>query len=149
MKIILLLLIVLGAFVVAPAQHATHPQRPVGRWQIKFALLDTQPQSLVFTAQEHGDGSFQLLDTGPDNKPVPGNQAAAWSFTNSHLSVTGEVELQIGTCCREMGTLVFKGDFTSADAIKGKIVFITNVDEEESAYKYKSTIGTFTASRLK
>ena len=149
MKLILSLLIVLGALVVVPAQHATHRQSPVGRWQIKFALLDTQEQNLVFTAQERGNGSFQLLDTGPDNKPVPGNQAAAWSFTNNHLSVTGEVELQIGTCCREMGTLVFKGNFTSPDTIAGKIVFITNVDEDESPYKYKSTIGKFTASRLK
>ena len=129
-----------------PAQQSSSP---VGRWQVKFALMDTRQQNLVFTAQEHGDGSFQLLDTGVDNKPVTGTQAAVWSLTNNHLSFTGEVELQIGNCCREMGTVIFKSNYTSGDAISGKIVFVTNVDEEESPYLYKSTIGTFTAKRLK
>jgi hypothetical protein len=29
------------------------------------------------------------------------------------------------------------------------VIFVTNVDEEEGAYKYHATTGTFTASRLK
>jgi hypothetical protein len=33
--------------------------------------------------------------------------------------------------------------------MSGNLIFVTNIDEEESAYKYHSTVGTFTASRLK
>jgi hypothetical protein len=103
----------------------------------------------VFTAQENGDGSFQLLDTAPDNKPVKEPKAAAWSLTNGHLSITGEVELPIGNCCRETGTLIFKSKFKNGDSLEGKLIFVTNTDEEESAYKYHSTVGTFTATRAK
>jgi len=78
---------------------------------VKFTLVDSSEKNLVLTAQEGGEGSFQLLDTGPDNKAVPDVQAAAWSVTNNNLSFSGEVELPW--------------------------------------VLYHSTIGTFTASRLK
>jgi hypothetical protein len=145
-KILFLLLIIASAALTLPAQQ---PPSPIGRWQVKFALLDSKEQNLVLTAKENGDGSFQLLDTAPDNKPVPDPKAAAWSVTNGNLSITGEVELQIGNCCRETGTLIFKTKLKNADSLQGKLIFVTNIDEEESAYKYRSTIGTFTASRVK
>ena len=116
---------------------------------VQFTLLDSKEKNLVFTVQEHGDGTFQLLDTAENDKPVPGNQSAAWSLTNNNLSISGEVELAIGTCCREMGTLIFKSKLSSPNSFSGKLVFVTNVEEDESPYKYKSTVGTFTATRLK
>ena len=151
MKLSLTALILILLFVVEgrPQVNTAKPLDFAGRWQVKFTLFDSSEKNLVFTAQEHGDGSFQLLDTGLDNKPVPGLQPAAWSLTNSNLSFSGEVELPIGTCCREMGTLIFKSKLNSANTISGKLVFVTNVEEDESPYKYKSTVGTFTASRLK
>ena len=138
MLVLFLCLLVVG---VSSAHAQTSNANPVGRWQVKFTLVDTVEQNLVFTAQEGGDGSFQLLD----NKP----QAAAWSLAKGSLSISGEVELQIGTCCRETGTLIFKAKLVSNDSISGKLIFVTNVDEDESPYKYHSTVGTFTASRLK
>jgi hypothetical protein len=120
-----------------------------GRWQVKFTLIDSTEKNLILTAQENGDGTFQLLDTGPDNKPVPGLKAAAWSLTNNSLSFSGEVELPIGTCCRETGTLIFKSKLTASNSTSGKLIFVTNIDEDESPYKYHATAGTFTASRLK
>jgi hypothetical protein len=122
---------------------------PVGRWQVKFTLIDSPEKTLVFTAQEGGNGSFQLLDTGPDDKPVANPHAAAWSLAKGSLSVSSEVELPIGTCCRETGTLILKAKFAGSDSISGRVIFVTNVDEEEGAYKYHATTGTFTASRLK
>jgi len=146
MKIIFVLLIMGSALLSLPAQQTVSP---VGRWEVKLTLLDSPQKHVVFTAQENGAGSFQLLDTAPDNKPVKEPKAAAWSLTNGHLSITGEVELPIGSCCRETGTLIFKTPFTNSDSLKGKLIFVTNIDEDESAYKYHSTVGTFTASRLK
>ena len=145
MKTILMLLMA-GAVLAFPSQQATSP---VGRWQVKLTLLDSAEKHLLFTAQENGDGSFQLLDTAPDDKPVKEPKAAAWSLTNGNLSITGEVELPIGSCCRETGTLIFKSKFKNSDSLQGKLIFVTNTDEEESPYKYHSTVGTFTATRLK
>jgi len=142
---VFLALIILGAISVG------QPTAPgaVGRWRVKFALINTPEKNLEFTAQEGGDGTLQLLDTGPDNKPVPNPQAASWSLATNNLSISGEVELQTGTCCRETGTLILKSKLTSADSISGKLIFVTNIDEDESPYKYHATTGTFTATRLK
>ena len=120
-----------------------------GRWQVSFALNGDAKKNLIFEPKAKGAGSFSLLDTGPDNKPVPDPAPAAWTeLTNNRVSFSGEVELPLGTCCREFGTLMFKGKFESADSIKGTIVFVTSVDEEESPYKFHSAVGTFTATRL-
>lgn len=130
-------------------QQQSKPLDPVGRWQVKFTLLDSSEKNLIFTAQENGEGTFQMLDTGPDSKPVAGLQAAAWSFTENNLSFSGEVELPVGTCCRQAGTLIFKSKLNSANATSGRIIFVTNIEEDESPYKYHTTVGTFTASRSK
>lgn len=122
---------------------------PAGRWQVKFTVLDTSEKNLVFVAREDGDGSFQLLDTAPDNKPDPHVHAAAWSLADGNLSVSGEVELQTGPNCRERGTLIFKAKLVSNDSITGRLIFVTNIDEEESPYRYHATVGTFTAARLR
>ena len=146
MLVLFLCVIVVG---VSSAHAQTSNPSPVGRWQVKFTLVDTTEKNLVFTAQEGGDGSFQLLDTGPDNKPVANPQAAAWSFAKGSLSVSGEVELQTGQCCRETGTLIFKAKLASNNSMSGKLIFVTNIDEDESPYKYHATVGTFSATRVK
>jgi hypothetical protein len=120
-----------------------------GRWQVKFSLSGGAEKNLIFDSQSKGSGSFLLLDTGPDDKPVAAPLPAAWSLlTNDRVSFSGEVELPIGTCCRELGTLMFKGKFMSGNSISGKLVFVTSIDEDESLYKFHSMVGTFTASRI-
>ena len=146
---ILVLFLCLIVFGVSSAHAQTSNASPVGKWQVKFTLLDTSEKNLVFTALENGDGSFQLLDTGPDNKPVESPQAASWSFAKGNLSISGEAELQTGQCCRETGTLIFKAKLASNNSISGKLIFVTNIDEDESPYKYHTTVGTFTATRVK
>ena len=144
--IILLMLIsvVAGQEVGAPASGKLS-----GRWQVSFALNGDAKKNLIFEAKSKGAGSFSLLDTGPDNKPVPDPAPAAWSeLTNNRVSFSGEVEMPLGSCCRELGTLMFKGRFESADSIKGTLIFVTSIDEEESPYKFHSAVGTFTATRL-
>lgn len=147
MKFLLVLLLLANGGIAL--QQESKAVSPVGRWQVKFTVIDTAEKNLVFTAQEGGDGSFQLTDTGPDNKPVPTPHAAAWSLAKGNLSISGEAELQTGACCRETGTLILKAKFVSSNSISGKLIFVTNIDEEESPYRYHATVGTFTASRLK
>lgn len=134
----------------APRSAATPEQAviPVGRWHVKFIISGVE-KNLILVAQARGVATFLLLDTGPDDKPVADPQPAAWSqLTNDRISFSGEVELPIGTCCREMGTLIFKGKFSSNNSIAGKLIFVTSVDEEESPYKFRSAVGTFTATRV-
>lgn len=127
----------------APAQNL------VGRWAVKFTPQGGSEKNLVFEARASGVGSFLLLDTGPDDKPVVAPQPSVWSqLTNDRLSFSSEVELPIGTCCREIGTLIFKGKFVSANSISGKLIFVTSVDDEETPYKLRSLVGTFSATRL-
>jgi hypothetical protein len=120
-----------------------------GRWRVKFTLIGGSEKNLVFEAKPKGAGSFRLLDTGPDNNPVADPLPAAWSqLTNDRVSFSGEAELPLGTCCREIGTLIFKGRFSSNNSISGKLIFVTSVDEEESPYKFRSLVGTFIAARV-
>jgi len=131
------------------APPSTASGKLTGRWRVTFAITGDAKKNLIFEPKAKGDGSFLLLDTGPDDKAVPDPVPAAWSeLTNNRVSFSGEVELPLGTCCRELGTLTFKGRFDSANSISGKIVFITSVDEEESPYKFHSAVGTFSATRL-
>ena len=147
MRIVIILFILISA--VAGQQAAPANGKLTGRWQVSFALNGDAKKSLIFEPKAKGAGSFSLLDTGPDNKPVPDPVSAAWSeLTNNRVSFSSEVEMPLGTCCRECGTLMFKGKFESPDSIKGTIVFVTSVDEEESPYKFHSAVGTFTATRL-
>lgn len=174
--------LILLALVVAPAfarptwpalaqSPTTQPQAEslVGRWRVKFRFAGDVERNLIFEAKAKNVGSFSLLDSGPDNKPVPELAPAVWSkLTNDRLSFSGEAEMPLGTCCREIGTLIFKGKFetnnsasgnstsgnsisgssTSGNSISGGLIFVTSVDEEESPYKYHSQVGTFTAVRV-
>lgn len=149
---LLAIIVAQGVAVQATSAKAGSPAKAttvVGRWQVKFTLVGGNEKNLVFDARAKGAGSLLLLNTGPDNKPVAASQPAAWSqMTNDRVSISGEVELPIGTCCREMGTLIFKGKFVSSNSISGRLIFVTSVDDDESPYKFRSTVGTFTATRL-
>lgn len=118
-----------------------------GRWRVRFTLSGLE-KNLIFEAKPKGAGLLSLLDTGPDDTAAPGSLPAAWSqLANDRVSFSGEAELPLGTCCREIGTVIFKGKFTSPNAISGRMIFVTSVDEDESPYKFHSAVGTFTATR--
>lgn len=115
---------------------------------MKFILSGVE-KNLILDAQAKGAGTFLLLDTGPDNKPAAEPLLAVWSqLTNDRVSFSGEAELPMGTCCREIGTLIFKGRVGSDNNISGKFIFVSSVDEEENPYGFRSLIGTFTATRV-
>lgn len=132
------------------ARGFSHPMPAAkleGQWRVKFTLSGLE-ENLKFEAKAKGAGLLSLPDKGPDNTPAAGSLPAAWSqLENDRVSFSGEAELPIGTCCREIGTVIFKGKFSSPNMISGKVVFVTSVDEEESPYKLKSAVGTFTATR--
>ena len=142
MKLLLTIFVASMVFVQAPAAKLN------GRWKVKFKMSGLE-KNVIFEAKENGAGVFKLLDTGVDDKPAAEPVPGVWSqLTNDRVSFSGETELPLGTCCREIGTMMFKGRFTSANAISGTVIFVTSVDQEESAFKFRSEVGTFEATRL-
>lgn len=152
-SLILILVTIPGAVVraafpqkTATTLAATHLE---GRWRVNFKLPGGVEKNLIFDSTAKGSGSFRLLDTGPDDKPVADPVPAVWAqLSDSRVSFSAEVELPVGTCCREIGALIFKGRFTSGNSISGKLIFVTSIDEEENPYQFRSMIGTFTATRI-
>jgi hypothetical protein len=131
-----------------PAGNTTPSGNPAGRWQVKFVLAGIGEKHLVIESQPKGAASFLLMDAGPDDKPAPGTVPAVWSqTTENRVNFSGEVELPFGTCCREIGTLILKGKFGSANSITGKAIFVASTTDEENFNGFRSTIGTFTATR--
>lgn len=148
----LCILIVLSLFAIQAVGLNTQSNAPVsklqGRWRVTFKMAGLE-KNVIFEGTANGSGSFKLLDTAPDDKPVAQPVPAVWSqLTNDRISFSGEAELPIGTCCREVGTMIFKGKFSSANTIAGTLIFVTSVDQEESAFKFRSEVGTFTANRM-
>jgi len=139
------------AFQLAYTQAPATPKSEVsfnGRWRVKFVMSGLE-KNLILDAKGQGVAFLSLMDTGPDNKPVPNPLPAAWSqLTNERVSFSGEAELPIGTCCREWGSLIFKGKFSSSNSISGTLIFVTGIDEEESPDKFHSLVGTFQANRI-
>ena len=150
MKFFLALTVLTALLTLAGSQTQSKPDGPTlsGRWRVKFSLSAKDEKNLIFEARTKGSGAFVLLDTGPDNKPVPDPQPAVWSqITEGRVSFAGNVELPLGTCCREAGTLIFKGTFASGNSIKGRTIFIATTTDEENFIGYRSDVGAFTATR--
>lgn len=142
--VVLLTLMLAQAVVAQPAQMDLK-----GRWQVKFTFAGRSEMNLILEAQGKDAATFSLLDTAEDSKPEPFQRSATWiTTTNDRLSFSGEVELPIGTCCRETGTLLFKGKFKSNNEVSGKVIFIASTEEEENPIGFRALIGTFTATRI-
>ena len=153
MKVVVVTLLVLVSVSLVGYQpqasaRAVHAVNLVGKWRVKFHLSGVE-NNLLFDSQPKGLGSFLLLDAKSEDKFEAIAQPVVWGeTTNERVSFCGHLTLQLGTCCREMGTLIFKGKFSSNDSITGKLVFVTSVEEEESPYKFRSEVGTFEATRV-
>ncbi len=131
------------------ASPATKAANFAGRWRVKFVFAGRVEMNLILHSQPKGVGSFLLLDTAADGKPEPAAVPAAWSqASNDRVNFSGEVELPIGTCCREVGTLIFKGRSSSSNSISGKLIFVASTEEDENPLGFRSLVGTFTATRV-
>jgi hypothetical protein len=151
-SLVLVSVIFVQAFAIdsfAPAtKHLLSSGDLTGRWRVKFTIAGVQ-KNLILVAQAGGTASLLFLDTAPGDMPVPTPLPAVWSqLSNARTSISGETELPLGTCCREIGTLIFKGRFISSNSISGKLIFVTNTSEEESPYGFHSWVGIFTATRI-
>jgi hypothetical protein len=114
----------------------------IGRWNVEINFAEGNKRSLRFDAQDHGKGTFLLVDPmlsrwGPakpsEAKWTPGDQDS--------VTFSGAVEFPIGNVGRDPGTLIFKGKFETPDAITGEVEFAPLIGERPSKH------GTFKATR--
>ena len=127
----------------------TQNEALVGRWKVTFTFANAGAKNLVLDAHANGDASVLLLDSGPDNKPATKSLPATTSVTtNGRVNFSSEVELPYGTCCQEIGTLIFKGTFGSNNSISGKVIFVGSTEEPENPLGYRSMLGSFSAVRI-
>jgi hypothetical protein len=121
-----------------------------GRWQVRFIFPTVGEKNLLLDSRVKGNASILLLDSGSDNKGATESLPATISVPSvGRLNFSCEAELPYGTCCREIGTLIFKGKFSSSKLISGTVIFIGSTQEEESPLGFRSMIGTFVATRMR
>lgn len=144
---VVLVLVLLALVVAAPASSANSHNGFAGRWRVRFSLVGISEKTLIFEAKPGGTGTFAGLDTGVDDKPVEPAPAVWSDIVNNRVSFSGNLDLPIGTCCRDVGALVFKGKFEPDGSIKGRVIFIGNTIDEENFNGFTTAPGTFTATR--
>lgn len=130
------------------AKTPTDETTVIGRWQVKLVLSGIGEKNLVFEAQDRGDGLILLQDSKPENQPAAVKLPGAWSVIESkRFNMSGEMELQLGTCCRETGTLILKGQLVRPNSVSGKAIFVGSSEDSENVLGYRVSTGTFTATR--
>lgn len=123
-------------------------QKITGRWRVKYILTGNGEKNLILDLHNDGTATITLLDSGPDDKTPSAPQPAVWSQTSQdRINFSSEVELPIGTCCRDVGTLMLKGKLDKENSISGRSVFVTSTIDDENAIGFRSMVGTFTGVR--
>jgi len=124
---------------------------PVAGWSVSYTLMSTTTttaRQLVFISYSNGTGSFRLI--GPRTTWTPTMLfPAVWDrVTNNFISFSSEVEFPVGNCCRETGTLIFKGNTSQTGVISGAAIFVTNVPSTTTTGPYVIRTGTFIATPI-
>jgi len=151
LKAVLFVSLFVSVATIGFAQTNTPPV-PVGGWDVSFTLIApttaNTSRHLMFMSFSDGTATFRVI--GPRTaSTVRTIFPAVWSrVTTDFISFSGEVEFPIGNCCRETGTLIFKGNSTSNSTFSGAVIFVSNVPASATAKPYVIRTGTFTATPL-
>jgi hypothetical protein len=114
-----------------------------GNWRVEFEFSGAR-KVLTVNVQPNGIATAKLQD-GETHTNLP----ASWSINAyQRTSFSTELELPIGTCCREIGTLVLKGKFNANGSLEGRAVFVTATEDEGSPIGLRTIVGSFTATKV-
>ena len=138
-------------FVALPLAAQNSPV-PVAGWNVSYTLpgptTANTSRQLIFMSFSNGTGTFRMI--GPRTSTTTQTVFPAvydW-VTPDYISFTGEVELPIGNCCREAGTLIFKGTASNTGLISGPVIFVVSMPLATSPQPYVIRTGFFTATPL-
>lgn len=149
---LLIILILFGsifAFSQRKSSEVSSAAPIIGAWDVTFTWEESNySQKLVFIAVAGGTGSFRIVGPRITTQP-PLVHPAVWArpFTG-FMSFSGEVEFPRGNCCRETGTLLFKGVQASNGTINGRAMFIHDISVVATPGAFQTRVGTFTAVPL-
>jgi len=152
MKYIIMILILFSAVISLGHGSASaafpETQKIAGRWRVKYTLAPNGEKNLILELRDDGSGTITLLDSGPNDKIPGAPQPAVWSqASQDRINFASEVELPLGTCCRDVGTLMLKGKLDKEGSISGRSIFVTSTIDDENTFGFRSMVGTFTAVR--
>ncbi len=120
----------------------------VGRWKVEFKLSGDKEHTLQFDAQSDGKGSILLLDTVSSlNSPAEPAKAQWEQAALDQATFSGAIEFPIGNVGRDVGILVFKGKFDSANSISGKVSFFREGQDVKNPATIPAKTSDFTAKR--
>jgi hypothetical protein len=132
--------------------HAQTSPVPVSGWSVSYTLIGpttaNTSRQLLFISFSNGTGTFRMI--GPRTATTTQTVFPAvydW-VTTDFISFSSEVELPIGNCCRETGTLIFKGERSNTGQISGPVLFIVNAPEAAGPLPYIIRTGSFVATPL-
>lgn len=144
-------ILVLASILLFAWSHPFHAQTspvPVAGWNVTFSFTgEPFVRQLRFMSFAGGTGKFFMTVSGPTTQSQAVFPAVWDQVTTSLMSFSGEVEFPIGNCCRETGTLVFKGTRAFNGSMSGPVIFVTNQSGPTTTTpaSYVIKTGTFTA----
>lgn len=154
-KLILLLAVFLIATIGITAQDKSEPEGgsplPVAGWDVTYTFTSPTPTTimrrLVFISFSDGTGTFRII--APRTTTTQTIFPAVWrSVIPTFMSFSSEVEVPIGNCCRETGTLVFKGERFQTGVISGSALLVVNTPGTANPNPYYIRTGSFIATPL-
>jgi len=119
-----------------------------GRWKVEFKLSGDKEHTLQFDAQPDGKGSILLLDPVSSlNSPAEPAKAQWEQDASDQPTFSGAISFPIGNVGRDVGILVFKGKFESANSISGKVSFFREGQDVKNSATTPAKTSEFTAKR--
>ena len=139
----------LSALAQDKAQAETASRSPViTGYAVSFTLSGLGQRQLTFLATPDNRGTFRFQGR-TTWEPQSVTRPAVWDrITPTLISFAGEAEFPLGNCCRETGTLIFKGSIALNGVITGHVVFVTNTPEPTNPTGFVTRAGEFTATPL-
>jgi hypothetical protein len=133
--------LIFSALICLAAMAETQSPSLSGRWNVEINFADGTKRSLRFDVQDHGKGTFLLLDPMLSRWGPAKPSEAKWApIDQNSVTFSGAVEFPLGNVGRDPGTLTFKGKFETPDAISGEVEFAPLVGERPSKHgKFKAT----------
>ena len=138
-------------FVALPLAAQNSPV-PVAGWNVSYVLpgptTSNTSRQLIFMSFSNGTGTFRMIGPRLTTSTQTVFPAVFDWVTPNYISFTSEVELPLGNCCREAGTLIFKGNASNTGVISGPVLFVVSMPMATTPQPYVIRTGTFVATPL-
>jgi hypothetical protein len=131
---------------------AQNSPEPVAGWNVSYTLISptstNTSRQLLFMSYSNGTGTFRIIGLRTTTTTQTIFPAVYDWVTPDFISFTSEVELPLGNCCREAGTLIFKGNRSNTGVISGPVIFVVSMPIATTPLPYVIRTGNFVATPI-